>query len=189
LASDPDLIAQLQQALAARERQRFSLPGFRPAAVLVPLVLGEEAPALLFTVRHAGLPTHGGQIAFPGGKQDPEDASLEATALREAQEELGLRTDVTLLGRLDDVPSPYGFIITPVVGVLRGPLSLSPNPGEVAEIFYVPLSTLPGVYRHAGEREAFGFRYTMHEYLYDRFRIWGATAVMVNQLLSLLKIG
>ncbi|MCS6913912.1 MAG: CoA pyrophosphatase [Myxococcales bacterium] len=164
------------------------LPGFREAAVLLPLLAGpgEEDPHLLFTVRQADLPTHAGQIAFPGGKRDAADRSPEETALREAQEELGLDGDIEVLGLLDDVPTPAGFIITPVVGVLPRQVELRPNRGEVAEVFSAPLSALRRVHQAGPAREFLGVHYVMHEYPYRGWRIWGATAYMVQQLLGLL---
>lgn len=183
----PPAIEELTRALRGRSRRALSLPGFRESAVLVPLVWEGGAVRLLLTVRHAALPTHAGQVAFPGGKRDEEDASLEDTALREAAEELGLPsgTDATVLGLLDDVPTPSGFVITPVVAALRGPLVLQPSEREVTEVFYAPLPDLRGVHRRGPEVVYMGVNYVMHEYPFERWRIWGATANMVDQLLRL----
>ena len=93
---------------------------------------------------------------------------------------------VELLGQLDDMPTPMGFNITPVVGLLHGPIQLSPNQGEVAATFTVPLYDLPGLYRAAGQAEWKGHLYTMHEFSHPTHRIWGATAAMTLQLLHLL---
>ncbi len=180
---------RLNVHLRSRERRVLSFPGFRESAVLVPLIYTPGQPtSLLFTVRHADLPTHPGQISFPGGKRDPGDASLYDTALREATEELGLHADqdITVLGMLDDVPTPAGFVITPVVAAMQAPLALSPNEREVAEVFFVPLPHLPTVHRQGAEREFMGHRYVFHEYQYEKWHIWGATAVVVRQLLLLL---
>jgi 8-oxo-dGTP pyrophosphatase MutT (NUDIX family) len=170
------LIHEAHEAHDVRE----AAEGPRGPRVIVP-------PRLLFTVRTADLPTHPGQISFPGGKRDPIDETLEETALREAREELGLAQGVRILGRLDDVPTPAGFVITPVVGALAEPLGLAPNAREVAEVFSVPLPELRRVYQAGGERDWMGVRYVMHEYPYERWRIWGATAAMVQQLLGLLE--
>lgn len=180
---------KLRTLLAERQRLVVSLDGFRESAVLVPLVTdGDGRDRLLFTVRRADLPTHAGQISFPGGKRDPNDQDLASTAIREAAEELGLppaRVDV--LGLLDDVPTPTGFIITPVVGRIEGPLALTPSAREVAEAFAAPLDELavPGCYRHEGTRSFLGVTYDMHEYQFGAHRIWGATARMVHQILTL----
>jgi 8-oxo-dGTP pyrophosphatase MutT (NUDIX family) len=186
----PPVIEELTRALRGRPRRVLSLPGFRESAVLVPLVWEDGAVRLLLTVRHAALPTHAGQVAFPGGKRDEGDTSLEDTALREAAEELGLPggpggTTATVLGLLDDVPTPSGFVITPVVAALRGPLVLQPSEREVTEVFYAPLPALRGVHRRGPEVAYMGVSYVMHEYPFERWRIWGATANMVDQLLRL----
>ena len=147
-----DNLDKLTQYLAARPRRALSLPGFREAAVLVPLLREDaQVPRLLFTVRPADMPTHPGQISFPGGKREPADKSLEHTALREAEEELGLFGGVRVLGLLDDVPTPAGFVITPVLGILTGPVALRPSAREVAEVFSAPIDELQKVHRSAGE--------------------------------------
>jgi 8-oxo-dGTP pyrophosphatase MutT (NUDIX family) len=181
----------LSQTLRSRTRQRWELAGFRESAVLVPLVIPAPGhdPEVLFTVRTASLPTHAGQVAFPGGKREPSDLSLDHTALRESQEELGILAEqVELLGQLDDMPTPMGFNITPVVGLLRGPLSLVPHPGEVAATFTVPLFELPSRYQEGGKAEWRGHIYTMHEFTHPQHRIWGATAAMTLQLLYFLNL-
>lgn len=197
-APHPDVAEQRITALSDGIRRRLEqrtprsvqIPGFRESAVLVPIVVSGSRPAeLLFIVRHAGLPTHAGQIAFPGGKREPSDPSFEATALRETAEEIGVDSDrIRVCGRLDDVPTPAGFVITPVVAVVQGPLSLSPNQAEVADHFAAPVTQLPSLYHNAGEREWNGFRYLMHEFHYpdsgQKRRIWGATAVIVRQFLD-----
>src|SRR5207245_6296875 len=112
------------------------LDGFRPAAVLVPLVARAGGLALLLTERTADLPSHAGQVSFPGGKMDAADADAAACALREAEEELGLPAhSAEVLGGLDDVPTPTGFVISPVVGLLATDPPLRPNPAEVAASF------------------------------------------------------
>src|SRR5262249_29823872 len=130
-----------------------------------------------------------GQVAFPGGKLDDEDADASACALREAAEELGLASGVAeILGGLDDVPTPTGFVITPIVALLASSPRLSPNPAEVAATFYAPLATLrdPAALEVRGVREFLGVTYEMLAYHVDGHLIWGATARMVKQLLDLL---
>jgi 8-oxo-dGTP pyrophosphatase MutT (NUDIX family) len=181
--------AALAKKLRSRPRQRWQQDGYRESAVLVPLVLSAagHSPDVLYIVRTASLPTHAGQVAFPGGKREPSDHTLDVTALRETHEELGISAEhVELLGQLDDMPTPMGFNITPVVGLLQGPLTLSPNHGEVADTFTVPLYDLPGRYKEAGKAEWKGHVYTMHEFAHPTYRIWGATAAMTLQLLHLL---
>jgi 8-oxo-dGTP pyrophosphatase MutT (NUDIX family) len=181
--------ARLRAELAARPRVTVQLDGFRESAVLVPIIVEPGvADRLLFTVRRADLPTHAGQISFPGGKRDPADVSLEATAIRECAEELGVEpAAIEVLGLLDDVPTPTGFVITPVVARIAGPLALTPSASEVAEVFSFSLDGLraPGCYNDGGTRSFLGFHFDMHEYHADGHRIWGATARMVHQLLAL----
>src|SRR4051812_45966722 len=185
---DPEL---LRQRLAARPRLRVSLDGFAPAAGLVPVVTEPGQPdRLLFTERRHDLSTHAGQIAFPGGKQDAEDADHAACAVRETSEELGIEpAAVEVLGLLDDVPTPTRFVITPVVARLRGPLVLRPNPAEVASVFAAELDALadPSRYTANGNRIFLGITYEMHEYRWEPHRIWGATARMVYQVMTLMR--
>jgi 8-oxo-dGTP pyrophosphatase MutT (NUDIX family) len=180
----------LRRRLSTRPRARVELEGFAPAAVLVPIVVeARVAPRVLFTERRHDLSTHAGQIAFPGGKRDAADADAAATAVRETSEELGIEpAAVTVLGLLDDVPTPTRFIITPVVALLAGPLHIAPNPSEVASVFAPELHALtdPARYTHNGKREFLGVSYDMHEYRWEQHRIWGATARILHQLLSLV---
>jgi peroxisomal coenzyme A diphosphatase NUDT7 len=183
-------LKHLTARLAARARNALVLDGFRESAVLVPIVVEAGAPArVLFTVRRADLPTHAGQVSFPGGKRDADDADAAACAIREASEELGIEpAAVDVLGLLDDVPTPTGFVITPVVARVRGPVELHPSQHEVAEAFAVPLDELRDPARHTtgGERSFLGVHYVMHEYRWESHRIWGATARMVHDLIGLL---
>jgi 8-oxo-dGTP pyrophosphatase MutT (NUDIX family) len=181
----------LRQKLAARPRAKLLLDGFAPSAVLVPIVTEPGQPdRLLFTERRHDLSTHAGQIAFPGGKQDAEDADAAACAVRETTEELGIEpAAVEVLGLLDDVPTPTRFIITPVVARLRGPLTMAPNPAEVATVFAADVAALadPARYTANGTRTFLGITYEMHEYRWEPHRIWGATARMVYQLMVLMR--
>src|SRR4051812_2827084 len=184
---------RIRQRLGQRPRLRLELDGFAPAAVLVPVVRQAGEPdRLLFTERRHDLSTHAGQIAFPGGKRDAVDTDLSATAIRETTEELGIEpAAIEVLGQLDDVPTPTRFVITPVVALVQGPLTMVPNPAEVASVFAAELPALaePGRYHNNGSRTFLGITYAMHEYRWEPHRIWGATARMVHQLLALLDQG
>lgn len=155
------------------------------AAVLIPIVL-RERPTVLLTERTAHLSTHSGQVAFPGGRADPEDADAAATALREAWEEVGLEARfVEVLGTLATYVTGTAFIITPVVALVQPGFALKPNPYEVADAFEVPLDFLLNPAHH--QRHAFesdGVRREWFSMPYDdagatRF-IWGATAGMLR---------
>jgi 8-oxo-dGTP pyrophosphatase MutT (NUDIX family) len=161
------------------------------ASVLVGIVM-RDAPTLLLTQRTAHLSTHSGQIAFPGGKVDPEDTDAAATALREAQEEVGLEPrHVEVLGSLSEYVTGTSFIVTPIVALVDPAHELVPNPNEVAAAFEVPLSFLldPRHHRrHAFEaegvrREWFSMPY--QDGAAQRF-IWGATAGMLRNFYRFL---
>lgn len=165
------------------------MPGFRPAAVLVPLVPRAGATHLVFTLRSDDLPTHSGQVSFPGGKVDEGDADHVAAALREAEEEVGLTPEhVEVLGFLDDVVTPSGFVIRPVVGLVAEAGVLRAASGEVAETFELPLAALaaPGVFRDLGDVERAGRTYRLVAFDLAGRNIWGATARVVAQLLELV---
>ena len=163
-------------------------PSGRPeAAVLVPLLAAPE-PELLLTLRAARLSTHSGEVAFPGGRRDPEDDSLIVTALRESWEEIGLaRHDVEIIGRLTARESLHGLQVTPVVGLLPAEPQLLANPDEIAAIFRVPLrffaespfEILPRV-------DYQGRQWQIPCYHYAGYRIWGLTAMMVVELVNLV---
>jgi 8-oxo-dGTP pyrophosphatase MutT (NUDIX family) len=158
------------------------------AAVLVPIVHG-QSPGILLTRRTAHLSSHAGQVAFPGGRIDPGDASPEAAALREAEEEIGLSPrDVELLGRLPDYVTGTGFRVTPVLGLLRGMPELHPSPDEVDAVFQLPLSVL--LDPAAPRRRRAHFRGRWREFWvwpHPEHYIWGATAAILVHLAHRLR--
>ncbi len=174
--SDFDLNPELVADLAVMKPPR-------PAAVLVPVVPREELMVLL-TVRTENLPTHAGQIAFPGGKVEPVDSGPIATAIREAQEEIGLDARyIEPLGYLDSYRSGSGFHIMPVVALVEPSFSLTPDPSEVADTFEVPLSFLMNVANHQQHsREWLGRKRHFYAIPFGNRYIWGATAGMIKNL-------
>lgn len=180
----------LRAALAAHKPARVRIPEARAAAVLVPVVGGDD-PSVLFTVRTETVSSHKGQISFPGGSIDPTDASAEAAALRETEEEIGLApAHIDVIGELDTTPTfVSGFVISPFVGLLRGRPELRPNPAEVAEVLEVPLAELndeiraePG-FAHAGRT------YPTEAWIWRDYVIWGVTARLIRLFLGVLAEG
>ena len=166
------------------------------AAVLVPLILRSEGLSVLLTQRTAHLPTHAGQIAFPGGKVDAEDSGVNAAALREAHEEVGLLPrHVEVIGQLPVYVTGTGFHVTPVVALVQPPFSLEPNPGEVDAVFEVPLAFLMNPANHrrhafdwqGRQRQWFSMPYLQRDAAgeVERF-IWGATAGMLRNFYRFL---
>lgn len=181
----------IARAIAPHRPARFPDLG-TPAAVLVPLYERQGRVEVLLTRRTRSLPSHAGQISFPGGKRDPEDRNLVETALREAHEEVGLApSDVSPVGRLDDCPTfVTNFVITPVVGVIPPDYPFQPNASEIDTLIQLPLEAFlePGVLRET-ESEFNGLKYTLHFYDVGGHTVWGATARILNQLLTLLGHG
>ena len=174
-----------------RKEQRFSDRQPAQAAVLVPLVLRDELTVLL-TQRTAHLSTHSGQVAFPGGRQDPQDRDAAATALREAQEEVGLDAQhVEVLGTLPVYETGTAFMVTPVVALVQPDAPLQANPYEVADIFEVPLRFLLDPAHHQRHRlhwqglEREWFSMPFHDAGQERY-IWGATAGMLRNFYRFL---
>nr|WP_235919137.1 CoA pyrophosphatase [Aureimonas psammosilenae] len=156
----------------------------REAAVLVPVVDRGEGASVILTTRSAHLRKHSGQIAFPGGSVDPTDASPEAAAVRESFEEIGLEPRfIETLGTLPRYSTRTGFRITPVVAIVQSGFVIVPNPGEVADVFEVPLSFLMNPANHQKEsrfwqgRERFFYVMPFGE----RY-IWGITAGIIRAL-------
>jgi 8-oxo-dGTP pyrophosphatase MutT (NUDIX family) len=156
----------------------------RPAAVLVGLMASASGWQVIMTERAAHLAHHAGQISFPGGKVDESDKSLVATALREADEEIALSsTKVDILGGLDPVSSPVGFIVQPIVGIVAPQIDLQACPDEVSRILILPLADLISPMRH--RRESYireGRRRDVWVIDHPDHYIWGLSAAIIVDL-------
>lgn len=180
-----DFESRLRAVVDATPAQEVFLDDTRDAAVLIPIVAVPE-PTLIFTVRTDHLPSHKGQISFPGGSIDEGDGSPEAAALREAQEEIGLDPKaVRILGRFDDFPTYVtGYVVSPVVGWIDEEPDLLPNPGEVAEILHVPISHLIDDIRREPGFTCDGRTYPTEAWVWHGHIIWGVTARVVRVFLE-----
>jgi 8-oxo-dGTP pyrophosphatase MutT (NUDIX family) len=166
-----DLARHPARALSVAANQRH-------AAVLVAVIEGPVGVDLLLHRRSRSLPHHAGQVAFPGGVVEPDDRDVAAAALREAQEEIGLDPEsVEILGRLADVRTSTGYVVTPVVGAVSGEVVLSPSDDEVEEIVRVPAAVLLD---HASfgmvTKRVRGLLVTGDALRWNGHEIWGATA-------------
>lgn len=156
----------------------------REAAVLVPVINANSEPELILTKRASHLKHHPGQIAFPGGKRDKEDLSLVGTALREAREEIGLLSEnVDVIGQIPPHETVTGFMMTPVLAVVKQEFLPSPEEGEVAEVFRVPLSHVLDIERYQVQSRSWRgverFYYTVP---CGPYYIWGATARILRRM-------
>lgn len=192
----PDLVDRLTAALGQPpapgssdfdlnpDSPRPSGVSLRPAGVLAPIVWRRDRFELVLTKRSSALKHHPGQIAFPGGKQDAGDATPIDAALREAQEEIGLpRSQVQVLGVLPDHETVTGFCVTPVVGLVQGGFAIRPEPGEVEEVFHVPLDHVLNPANFAIQSRR--WRGQMRSYFtvpFGPYYIWGATARILRAL-------
>lgn len=159
-----------------------------PAAVLVPLFVAEADPYLVLTRRRADLRRHAGEISFPGGRRDAEDVDLADTALREAEEEIGLaRGDVTLLGPLESVSTfATNYVIHPFVASIPPGLTWQASRHEVDEVLELSLAALrAGRTRTRLERR--GISFETDAYVVDDHLIWGATARIIDLLFERLQ--
>ena len=180
LAASPP-IEELLTSDDLERQHEISQKASRPAAVLLLVVNHPGDPTVVYTQRTAHLADHAGQISFPGGRSDEGDETPERTALREAEEEVGISADrVELLGRLPEYHTSTGYRVTPVVGWAEPPLTYRPDPHEVADVFEVPLAFLLDAGNHRYESAFYKGR--MRKYWampYGERFIWGATAGML----------
>lgn len=156
------------------------------AGVLVPVTNNHQQPELIFTLRSDNLKTHRGQVSFPGGRRDLTDSSLEATALRESHEEIGLPPEhVDVIAPLSQVMSRYGILVTPYVGVVPEDYPLVASPDEIESIFQVPIDFFLEDRRERTDALSF-LNHTFYVpcYRWERYQIWGLSAVILVDFLN-----
>lgn len=177
----PRPLVEMDIPALVRKALMPSLALLKPAAVLLPLLRRADGFSVLLTRRADTLRHHQGQVSFPGGRRDPEDRSFADCALREAEEEVALpRAQVEVIGYLDDYPTMSRYRVTPVVGLVEPPHTFHADPGEVADVFEVPLSVVLDRDRYQrGMLSRDGLRLPFMELHYESQRIWGATAGML----------
>jgi 8-oxo-dGTP pyrophosphatase MutT (NUDIX family) len=185
---EKNFVDQIRTILSSRKRRVVEHPPFSHAAVLVPLFKKGEDCHLLFTKRSDQVKYHKGEISFPGGVVDEEDLELISTALREADEEIGLKkSDVQILGILDDIVTITEFIVTPIVGLFPYPYPFKVSEVEIAELIEVPLSSLLREKSFSEKEIVRGSqKEIVYAYEYEKHIIWGATARILKQFLDLI---
>ncbi|MSQ12824.1 MAG: CoA pyrophosphatase [Dehalococcoidia bacterium] len=188
MVDQEDLFAAIKDALGRARWEARADPALKPAAVLVLLTTADDVVAVAFTQRTSHVEHHKGEVSFPGGARDPEDADHIATALRETHEEIGIpAASVRVLGQLAPAVTRSNFLMHPVVGSLVGPAHFIPNPFEVAEVFTVPLRALldPATKREEAQTRN-GVAITSVAYYHNGHRIWGATARVLTGFLDIV---
>ncbi len=188
--------SRVRSSAGVRERGDHDLnPDLRPegpltaAAVLVPLVDRAEGMTVLLTQRTEHLNDHAGQVSFPGGRVEEDDADVAAAALRETEEETGIpRARVEIVGFLDDYVTRTGFLVSPVVGIVAPPFPIEPDPFEVADVFEVPLDFVLDPANHQQQSRIWaGAERHFYVLPYENRYIWGATAGMLINLYEVLR--
>jgi len=179
----------LGRVLTEREPRRMWLPGVTQAAVLVALFAGPEGEVRVWLLRRPQqLRTHAGQVALPGGKKDAGDETIVDTALREAEEEIGLgRATVRVLGLGDEYVTVTRFAVTPVIAWIESGFEPTPNPAEVARVFSAPFE----LFRDRGMVRAIpleSVRRLVRSYEVDGEIVWGATAAILGSIAQLVRM-
>ena len=172
-----------------RHADELEVGDLRRACVVIPIVLDDEGSSLVFLKRSEGMRVHKGQVAFPGGSIEPGE-ELEEAAVRETEEEIGVRRDeIRIIGRLDDVITRTGFLVAPFVGVIPSSYSYVPHEAEVTDIFEVPIASLlaPGnpevrYLSYAGEQ------YPVYFYHHGEREIWGLTGRILKSFLDVVRL-
>ncbi|WP_255151595.1 NUDIX hydrolase [Halorarius halobius] len=177
---------RLDLSALTRDARTVDAEEAEQAGVLVPVIEREGAHYVLFTERADHMPTHAGEMSFPGGGREADDADLTETALREAREEVGIDPEsVDLLGRLDDVPGPYGHVVRPVVGRVPD-RDYRPTSAEVAQVVVLPVTALVEPTNYTTEERSHPDRGTarLPFFRVDGHTVWGLTGFILQELLA-----
>lgn len=194
LSVNQSLIGKTLPEFISRFQLQLPQPGCfsansRHAAVLIPIICRPE-PTLLLTRRSDHLRKHAGQVAFPGGKADPQDSSLIETALREAEEEVAIPASaVHVLGRLAPLDSSSGYQVTPIVGLVPDNIAFHGNEDEVAGLFEMPLHEALSLSRYYSlDIHRGGVNHRVYLSWYERQFVWGLTAAIIRRLAQQVSI-
>ncbi|MCY4416613.1 MAG: CoA pyrophosphatase [Chloroflexi bacterium] len=181
----------IRDALEQREVVTAAPDGLMPAAVMLLLYRKDGDYCVLLNKRSMTVEHHKGEMSFPGGAKDPEDADFEDTARRETHEEMGIaRDDITILGRLDDNVTRSNFLVKVFVGTIPYPYDFHPSSIEIAEVVEIPLNVLrdPGSWRWDSRLED-GERVAVRSYGYQNHLVYGATAKILDQFIEIVEDG
>jgi 8-oxo-dGTP pyrophosphatase MutT (NUDIX family) len=174
-------------SLKARTPRKIEGDHFKPAAVLVPIQEREDGDYLVLTQRAENLYSHSGQVAFPGGGVEPEDAGPLDAALRESQEEVGIDPrHVRIVGQLDQVTAGYNYLVTPVVGTIPSPYEFHLDLTETAAVFTVPIAALLDHNNVSLDERLSRYWGPIYHFWHEGWDIWGATARITLQLLEVV---
>ncbi|MDD8017263.1 MAG: CoA pyrophosphatase [Bacteroidota bacterium] len=182
-------VPSIKTILEGHQPKKLTILQTHSAAVLMPIVQQNNSLHLLFTKRTDVVEHHKGQISFPGGMMDDGDESVVHTALRETEEEIGLPSSaVSIIGQLDDIHVPSGFIVTPIVGYIESLPALSTSQDEVAEILFIPIEKFFDPALRRSETRTLK-NVTRQVYFYDVWKepVWGATAFIIKQFTDLME--
>jgi len=179
-------IQQIKKTLTRRHPHQLKVPGFLPAAVILPFFNKNDEAHLLFTLRTDKVLHHKGQVSFPGGAWEKQDKTLTETALRETEEEVGIpRNLLNIVGQLDDFPTISDFLVTPFVATMPYPYPHNISTDEVAELLEVPLDLfLTDEFFEMKEKRYGNKSYPVYYYHWERAVIWGVTGYIINRFIE-----